>query len=63
MGSWGDTWPRGYDEQVAEPIPGPTTDRLCALAREVGKWLVPGSIYERAEGGRPQHGAGHLAPG
>ena len=35
-------WPQGYDEQVAEPIPGPTTDRLCALAREVGKWLVPG---------------------
>ena len=51
VGSWGETWPRGYDERVAESIPGPTTDRLCALAREVGKWLVPGSIYERAEGG------------
>src|SRR6478735_6527252 len=51
VGSWGDSWPRGYDERVAEPIPGPTTERLCGLAREVGKWLVPGSIYERAEGG------------
>ncbi len=51
VGSWGDAWPRGYDEQVAEPIPGPTTDRLCALAREVGKWLVPGSLFERTAGG------------
>lgn len=30
----------------AESIPGPITDRLCGLAREYGKWLVPGSIYE-----------------
>ncbi len=51
VGSWGDSWPKGYDERVAEPIPGPTTDRLCALAREVGKWLVPGTIYERSEAG------------
>jgi formamidase len=49
VGSWGDDWPPGYDERVAEPIPGPLTARLCALAREVGKWLVPGSIYERSE--------------
>jgi formamidase len=49
VGSWGDDWPPRYDEQVAESIPGPLTDRLCALAREVGKWLVPGSIYERSE--------------
>jgi formamidase len=51
VGSWGDRWPRGYDRQVAETIPGPTTDRLCALAQEVGKWLVPGSIYEQTDGG------------
>ena len=49
VGSWGDDWPARYDEQVAEPIPGPLTDRLCTLARQVGKWLVPGSIYERSE--------------
>ena len=53
VGSWGDDWPARYDEQVAETIPGPLTDRLCALARQVGKWLVPGSIYERS--GRGVH--------
>ncbi len=36
-----DTWKRS-----AEPIPGPLTERLCALARETGQWLVPGSMYE-----------------
>ena len=30
----------------AQPIPGPLTDRLCAIARKAGKWLVPGSTYE-----------------
>lgn len=30
----------------AEPIPGPATERMCRLARETGKWLVPGSMYE-----------------
>lgn len=51
VGSWGDRWPRGYDLRVAEAIPGPTTERVAGLAREVGKWLVAGSIYERADGG------------
>lgn len=37
--------------QVAETIPGPLTDRLCALARELDVWLVPGSFYERGERG------------
>ena len=36
-----DTWKRN-----AESIPGPLTDRLCALARKTGQWLVPGSMYE-----------------
>jgi formamidase len=36
---------------LAEPIPGPLTDRLCALARELDVWLVPGSLYERGEAG------------
>ncbi len=35
----------------AEPIPGPRTERLSALAAELGIWLVPGSVYERGEGG------------
>ncbi|MFG2822775.1 carbon-nitrogen hydrolase family protein [Kitasatospora sp. NPDC048365] len=37
--------------EAAVSIPGPLTDRICALARETGLWLVPGSLYERtAEG-------------
>jgi formamidase len=36
--------------QTAQPIPGPLTDRLCSLARQSGKWLVPGSMYELAGG-------------
>ncbi|MCL4529979.1 MAG: carbon-nitrogen hydrolase family protein [Chloroflexi bacterium] len=36
-----DTWKKN-----AEQIPGPLTERLCALARRTGQWLVPGSMYE-----------------
>jgi formamidase len=39
--------PAGYARKVAVDIPGPLTDRLAALARETGLWLVPGSLYER----------------
>jgi predicted amidohydrolase len=35
-------------KQKAELIPGPLTERLCALARKTGQWLVPGSMYEKA---------------
>ncbi|MFI1978749.1 carbon-nitrogen hydrolase family protein [Streptomyces wedmorensis] len=44
--------PEGWMERVAEPLPGPTTDRVCALARETGLWLIPGSLFERAADGR-----------
>jgi formamidase len=37
-----DTWKAG-----AEPIPGPLTERLCAVARKTGIWLLPGSMYEQ----------------
>ena len=47
LGSWGDSYPRDYDRSIAQPIPGPLTDRIGALARSVGKWIVAGSIYER----------------
>lgn len=30
-----------------ETIPGPITDRLCALAARYRKWLIPGSMSER----------------
>lgn len=36
-----------FDERAATTIPGPLTDRLGALARELGVWLVPGSLVER----------------
>ena len=31
----------------AVQLPGPIEERLCELARELGIWFVPGSIYER----------------
>jgi predicted amidohydrolase len=33
--------------ELAVDVPGELTDRLGALARDTGLWLVPGSIYER----------------
>src|SRR5579884_578936 len=35
-------------EDIAVDVPGELTERLGALARETGLWLVPGSVYERA---------------
>jgi len=32
---------------AAETLPGPTEQRYCDLARCLGIWLVPGSLYER----------------
>jgi formamidase len=32
---------------LAIDIPGELTERLGALAREAGLWLIPGSVYER----------------
>ena len=33
--------------ELAVDVPGELTERLGALARETGLWLVPGSVYER----------------
>ncbi|MFE9426326.1 carbon-nitrogen hydrolase family protein [Kitasatospora sp. NPDC006697] len=52
----------GWMEQVAEPVPGPLTDRLCALARRTGLWLVPGSVFERTEGGTVHNTALAISP-
>ncbi len=49
-------------EQAAVPIPGPLTDRICALALETGLWLIPGSLYERAEDGRIYNTALAVSP-
>src|SRR5438067_1495359 len=34
-------------EALAVDVPGELTERLAALARETGLWLIPGSVYER----------------
>jgi formamidase len=39
------------DEELAVDVPGELTERLGALARETELWLIPGSVFERLEGG------------
>jgi predicted amidohydrolase len=34
----------------AEPMPGPTEEQFATIARRHGIWLIPGSLYEAAEG-------------
>ena len=34
----------------AETLPSQTETKLCALAKSLGIWLVPGSIYEKIDG-------------
>ncbi|MHA6758601.1 carbon-nitrogen hydrolase family protein [Streptacidiphilus sp. PAMC 29251] len=52
----------GWMEKAAVPVPGELTDELCRLARETGLWLVPGSLYERAEDGRIYNTALAVSP-
>ena len=52
----------GYADRVATELPGPVSERLSAIAREAGLWLVPGSIYERAEDGRIYNTAVVVSP-
>ncbi|MEY9873961.1 formamidase [Streptacidiphilus sp. MAP12-33] len=54
--------PEGWMESVAQPVPGPLTDRLAGLARETGLWLVPGTVFERAEDGRVHNTALAISP-
>ena len=44
--------PRAEEAVVAEPIPGPTTERLAALARELAIHLAAGSLLEKTPGER-----------
>jgi deaminated glutathione amidase len=44
--------PRGAEAEFAEPIPGPTTERLAQLVRELGIHLQAGSMSERIDGDR-----------
>jgi formamidase len=40
--------PEGFLNRVAEPIPGPTTDRVAKVAAKAGRWIVAGSVMERS---------------
>jgi formamidase len=52
----------GYPEAVAVAIPGPLTEELSALALEHAVWLVPGTVFERAEDGRLHNTALAFSP-
>lgn len=52
----------GFDERAATAIPGPLTDRLGSLARELGVWLVPGSLVERGDDDRLYNTAVAISP-
>lgn len=54
--------PDDWMEQAAVTIPGPLTDRIRALAVETGLWLIPGSVYERAEDGHIYNTALAISP-
>jgi len=47
---WSWRGPRDQEISAAEPVPGPTTDRLAALAAELRVYLVGGSVLESAAG-------------
>lgn len=51
-----------YPDEVAVPIPGPLTEALSELAREHGVWLVPGTVFERADDGRLHNTALAFSP-
>jgi deaminated glutathione amidase len=38
----------GTDTEAAQPLPGPAEQRFCEMARRLGIWLLPGSVFERA---------------
>lgn len=48
--------------EAAETIPGPTTERMCQLAKETGLWLIPGSLYERGDDGKVYNTAVAVSP-
>jgi formamidase len=39
------------ERDLAAEIPGAVTERLGALAHDVGLWLIPGSVFERLSNG------------
>ncbi|HEY0317979.1 MAG TPA: carbon-nitrogen hydrolase family protein [Solirubrobacterales bacterium] len=51
-----------YPDDVAVPIPGPLTESLGEIAAESGLWLLPGTVFERAEDGRIHNTALAFSP-
>jgi formamidase len=51
-----------YPDEVAVPVPGPLTETLSELARKHVIWLVPGTVFERAEDGRLHNTALAFSP-
>jgi predicted amidohydrolase len=39
-------------DDLAQPVPGPLTERVAQVARSTRRWIVAGSIYERVADGR-----------
>ncbi len=40
--------PDEYLDRIAEPVPGPLTERVGKIAARAARWIADGSIYERA---------------
>jgi formamidase len=51
-----------YPDEVAVELPGPLTEALGEIAAEAGVWLVPGTVFERAEDGRIHNTALAFSP-
>jgi len=56
------TGPSAPLREVAQPIPGPLTDRLGDLAADTGLWLVPGTLYELGDDDRIYNTAVVVSP-
>jgi formamidase len=44
--------PSRFEQDVAEPIPGPLTERIGKIAARAKRWICAGSIFERADDGK-----------
>ena len=54
--------PHGPLTRTAEPMPGPTEERLQVAARRHGVWLIPGSMFEKMADGRICNTAPVISP-
>jgi len=52
----------GQGAESSEPIPGPTTDFLSAVAKRYGLWIHGGSMWERSLNGKPFNTTALIGP-